>query len=204
MSDSEKKQRPNANYKLSRVTYPPDQIVYHYNRERRLEKAPQSVQDLYKPDPPKRFSLLGPLVRTKSMTMMFGLIVAACVLTLAISAMGLLSDTYNLEGNNILVQAIKYEGTVIVAVNKTVKKTGFSNFFRSVPAYTGAVDIAVQPVMKAGDVQDRQPEEMSYHKIFFTFEPEEYYRFSVPFNADELAIVLKTEQKTLGLTVKSK
>ena len=203
MSDDENKPRPNAHYKLSNEHTPPDQIVYHYNREQRLAKAPQAVRDLYKTEQPRRFSLLGPLTKTRPMAAMFGVIVAACVLILAVSALGLLSDTYNLDGNQLFVQAIKYEDAVIVAVNKKARQNGFTGFFRSVPVYTGAVDVAVQPVPKAGE-SSRQPEEISYHKIFFTFEAEEFYRFSVPFDADELALVFKTERKTLGITVKPK
>jgi hypothetical protein len=55
MSDGNEKRRPNANYKLSPDTVRPEDIVYHYNRERRLEKAPQIVQDLYKEQPRSRF-----------------------------------------------------------------------------------------------------------------------------------------------------
>lgn len=203
MSDSGKKQRPNANYKLSNENADGAPIVYHYSRERRLEKAPQAVRDLYKEEPVYRFNLLRPLIRTRPMAMMFIVIVIACVMVLAVSALGLLSDSHNLEGNELLVQAIKYEDTIIVAINKTIKQAGLDRYFRSVPAYTGAVDIAVQPVLRAEN-PNRQPEDIIYHKIFFTLEKEEYYRFSVPFDAEELAIVLKTEQKSLGLTVKPK
>jgi len=41
--------RPNAAYKLSGEGNPPDnsELVFYYNREKRLEKAPQPVRDLY-------------------------------------------------------------------------------------------------------------------------------------------------------------
>jgi hypothetical protein len=88
-------------------------------------------------------------------------------------------------------------------VRKTVKKSVLKRASNLSPAYTGAVDIAVQPLIKPGISQDSPAEEMFYHKIFFTFEPEESYRFTVPFDSEELALVLKTEKKTLGLTVKT-
>jgi len=201
MSDNEKKQRPNANYKLSNDSYKEDQLVYHYDRERRLAKAPQSVRDLYNA-PVHRFNLLRPLVRTKPLAMMFISIVVISLVILAIGVLGLASDTHVLDGNQLSIQAIRYEGTIIIAVDKTMKKTGMARFSRS-EAYTGAVDIAVQPVLKSGEAQDWQPEDIFYHKIFFTLEPAEYYRFSVPFDAGELALVFRTEKKTLGLTVKA-
>ncbi|MCL2191639.1 MAG: hypothetical protein FWB79_06605, partial [Treponema sp.] len=53
------KKRPNANYRLSKTggAYS-SEITYHYDRDRRLEKAPKSVQDLYyREDPPRRSGL---------------------------------------------------------------------------------------------------------------------------------------------------
>ena len=102
----------------------------------------------------------------------------------------------------MLVQALRYEDSVIVTVNKTIPKPGIIRLFRSDQPYTGAVDIAVQPV--AGADGDQPLEDIFYHRIFFSLEPEENYRFSVPYDAGELALVFKTETKTLGLTVKPK
>jgi len=207
MSDNEEKQRPNADYKLSNENVNKEsQVTYYYDRERRLAKAPQSVRDLYNAPqaPVHRFNLFKPLVRTKHLTMMFISIVIISVFMLAISLLGLASDGYDLDGNQISIQALRYEGIIIVAVDKTVKKTVLSRFSRSnTAAYTGAVDIAVQPALKKGEAQYHQPEDIFYHKIFFTVEPVEYYRFSIPFDTEELAFVFKTETKTLGLTVKA-
>jgi len=208
-NDNGEKKRPNANYKLSKENIDKniseDQATFHYNRERRLAKAPQSVRDLYDAPQTHRFNLFKPLVKTKPLAMMFASIVIICLFILVISALGLMSDNRDLDGNQISIQAIRYEGITIIVVDKTAQKPGLVNFFRSGnTAYTGAVDIAVQPVMKADSGQDWQPENIFYHKIFFTLEPEEHYRFSVPFDAEELALVFKTETKTVGLTVKAK
>ena len=208
MSDNEEKKRPNANYKLSNENSDKntreDQATFYYNRERRLAKAPQSVRDLYNMPRTHRFNLFKPLVKTKPLLMMFASIVIICLFILVISALGLMSNDHDLDGNQISIQAIRYEGISIIVVDKTVQKPGLVGFFRSGnTAYTGAVDIAVQPVMKADSGQDWQTENIFYHKIFFTLEPKEYYRFSVPFDVGELALVFKTETKTLGLTIKA-
>ena len=205
MSDNEEKQRPNAGYQLSNEKdTSQDQLVFHYDRERRLAKAPQAVRDLYKEQPTvPRFNLFKPLVRTKHLTMLFISIMVASVFIIFISVLGLAGTSYALDGNQVSIQAIKYEGAIIVVVKKTISQNGLARFSRSVSAYTGAVDIAVQPLLKAGADETQQPEDIFYHKIFFTFEPEEYYRFAVPFDADDLALVFKTETKTLSLTVKA-
>jgi hypothetical protein len=204
VSDGQEKKRPNANYKLSNENVSPNGIVYHYNRERRLEKAPQTVRDLYKAEPPlQRFNFLRPLVRTKPLAMMFATVVVASLLILVISVLGLASNSHNLDGNQVSIQAIRYEGATIMIVKKTVRKSVLGRVSNLGPAYSGAVDIAVQPLIKPGADGDLSSEDIFYHKIFFTFEPEESYRFTVPFDSGELALVLKTEKKTIGLTVKT-
>jgi hypothetical protein len=68
--------------------------------------------------------------------------------------------------------------------------------------YTGAVDIAVSPALKTGQEQGFGQEDIFLHKVFFSLEPQEFYRFSVPFDSDKLALVFQTEKKSLGITVK--
>jgi len=213
MSDEAEKpnQRPNAKYKLSNenANLKEEEIVHYYNRERRLEKAPQSVRDLYKTQPaPQRFNLIKPLVSTKPLAMLFFSIIILCVFIVALSLLGVTGTNYTLEGNHLSIQAIRFEGATIIAVDKsTTKGSILDRFSRSAAPYTGAVDIAVQPVLKDGDAEagtrGEVPENLYFHKIFFTFEPQEYYRFSVPFDTDELAVVLRTETKSLRLTVKA-
>ena len=199
MNNGEEKKRPNANYKLSYENTPREEIVYHYNRERRLAKAPQAVRDLYKMEKsPPRFNLLKPLVRTKPLAMMFGTVVVICILVLVISILGLASNSHELEGNQLSIQAVEYEGTVIIVLKKTIKKSFLGKLS---PAYNGAVEIAVSPLLKSPEMEMNM-ENIFFHKIFFTLEQTEYYRFAVPFDAKELAMVFQTEKNTLKVTVK--
>jgi hypothetical protein len=205
MSDSDEKPRPNANYKLSKENIPSEDIVFRYNRENRLLRAPKAVQDLYKTEPPRRFSLLRPLVSSKPMTMMFVSILVLCIFMLVISFMGLLGDSYTLDGNLITVKAVQYEDAVIVVLKKSLKKGVFSRFPQlSGPSepYTGAVEIAVQPSIKLATARNQLVSDIYYHKVFFTHEPTEVYRFAIPFDTEELAFVLKTENRTLSIMVK--
>ena len=198
MSDDQGKKRPNANYRLSKENTNPEEITYHYNRERRLEKAPQAVRDLYKERPKQRFGLLGPLISTKPRLMMFGTIVVFCIIILLISFLGLVGNTYNFDGNHLTVQAINFEGTIIITLKKTVRKDIFARLSKP---YNGAVNIAVSPVLKTDEVMGMQ--DIFYNRIFFTAEPEELYRFSVPFDPSEsLLLVFESEKKTLNVKVK--
>jgi hypothetical protein len=205
MSDSEEKRRPNANYRISKENVPAEGIVFHYNRENRLLRAPKAVQDLYKTEPPRKFSLIRPLTSSKPMTMMFVSVMVLAVFMLVLSFMGLIGDSYTLDGNRITVQAMQYEEAIIVVLKKSPPKRAFSRFPRlsglSEP-YTGAVEIAVQPSVKEAVAQNQPVKDIYYHKVFFTHEPTEVYRFSLPFVAEELAFVFRTEKKNLSIMVK--
>jgi len=185
--------RPNANYNLSKpdtVTNKKESITFYYNRERRLAKAPQAVKDLYKEQKFNRFNLLRPLIADKPRAMIFTSIVILCAAIVLLSLLGYINKTYSLEGNKLTVGATGYEGTAIIVLKKTVnnKKT----------AYTGAVDIAVSPVVQ--NMDEQYP--VFYHRVFFTLEQEEIYRFVVPFDSSDIAVVLQTEKSTLKITVK--
>jgi hypothetical protein len=203
MSDNGEKRRPNANHKLSGENVPAEGIVFHYNRENRLLRAPKAVQDLYKTESPRKFSLLRPLTSSKPMTMMFVSVLVLSVFLLVLSFMGLIGDSYTLDGNRITVQAIQYEEAIIVVLKKSPKKDVFFRFSGASEPYTGAVEIAIQPSIKAATAQNQPVEDIFYHKVFFTHKPTEVYRFSIPFDAEELAFVFRTEKKNLSIMVKA-
>jgi len=193
MDNENPKQRPNANYKLSKPDNEKepineDQLVYHYNRENRLAKAPQSVKDLYVEKKQSRFNLIAPLVSSKPKAMLFFTIIALCVLILILSVLGKLDNSYLLDGNNIEIKGTRYEDMVIILMRKSIKKGSIG--------HSSAVEIAVSPVSQEEDFP------VFYHRVFFTLEPEEEYRFAVPFNSPQLVMVLQTERSSLKLTLK--
>jgi hypothetical protein len=205
VSDGEEKQipgetvppagrRPNAAYRLSRETAREEEPVYYYSRDRRLAKAPQAVRDLYREEAPPRFNLLRPLIGSKPRAMLFGCIALICVTMLVLSIFGYTGGAYSLAGNSISVQARQYDGAVLVTLKKSPAKGGLLG--GSEP-YSGAVDVAVSPAARAGETPS-----VFFHRIFFSLESAEEYRFSVPFDSGELLMVLQTEKNTLSLKVK--
>jgi len=187
-------QRPNANYKLSKgddidIAYEKENLTFYYNRERRLAKAPQAVRDLYKNKDQKfnKFNLIKPLVADKPRAFIFTSIVILVLMILVLSVLGYFTKTYKLEGNKLEISGTIYEGTTIIIVKKTIN--GKSQ------VYTGAVDIAVSPPAETEDEQ--YP--VFYHRIYFTFDTEEEYRFAVPFDSPELLMVLQTEKSSLRI-----
>jgi len=199
MSDDDKEKRPNAKYKLSHEKIQGAEIVYHYNRERRLEKSSQAVRDLYTEPPRRRFGFLHALTGSKPNAMLFGTIFFLCAVILLLSYFGATGDSRELDGNILSIKGKKYEGTVLIEVRKTHRKDRFA---RSIKPYTGAVDVAVFLPAKSGQEQSQQPTNIFRHRIFFTNEQEEHYFFTVPFAQSELALIFQTEKKTLSLTMK--
>jgi hypothetical protein len=151
-----------------------------------LAKAPLAVQKLYTEQTKKRgFSFFRPLVADRPRATIFLTIVALCVIILMLSILGFIDRTYTLDGNKLEISGIGFENTAIILLKKTANDSS---------SYTGAVDIAVSPV-----VENETDFPVFYHRVFFTLEKNEDYRFVVPFDQSSLAMVLQTEKSTLKI-----
>jgi len=194
LTDTDQPKRPNANYKLSKQDggsiNGEEKLTFYYNREHRLEKAPQSVRDLYDENIKKsRSGLIKVLVADKPRAMVFFTIMIMAAVILILSLLNYTDSSYLLYGNKLEISGIRYEGTTILAIRKTRKNTE--------TAYSGVVDIAVSPA-----VQEGEEFPVFYHRIFFSLENEEDYRFTVPYDSPELLIILQTEKNTLKIRYK--
>jgi hypothetical protein len=183
-------QRPNAKYKLSKgdnadITRE-EELTFHYNRERRLAKASQAVRDLYKEQKFNRFNLIRPLIADKPRATIFFSIIILCTAILLLSVLGYFDKFYKLEGNKLEISGTVFEGTTIITVKKIINSR--------LSVYTGAVDVAVSPPV---ETDEQYP--VFYHRLFFTFEPEEEYHFAVPFDSTELLLVFQTEKSSLKI-----
>jgi hypothetical protein len=191
MEENDNPKRPNANYRLSKPE--PENIkdgdlVYYYNREQRLAKAPLAVQKLYDGNTNKTgINFLRPLVADKPRAMLFFTIVVLCVIILMLSILGFIDKAYSLDGNKLEIAGVAFENTSIILIKKTAGNDS---------SYTGAVDIAISPV-----IEDGTDFTVFYHRIFFTLEKNEDYRFVVPFDQSSLAMVIQTEKSTLKITL---
>ena len=186
--------RPNKKYALSnpdnssKSDKSTEGLNFYYNRQRRLENAPESVQDLYiEKKPSGRFGLLGPLVADKPRRILFFSIIFLCLLIFIITRLGLLETTYILGGNIINVSATNFEGTTILILRKNARDG----------AYTGPVEIAVTVAVQ--DIEEQFP--VFYHRIFFTLEREEEYRFAIPFDSPQLLMILQNETDNLYIRI---
>jgi hypothetical protein len=166
---------------------PERETVFYYNREHRLARASPAVQALNEQKASFRKTAFSPAM-TRPLVILFGTIVFLTVSGFVIGAFSDKDDGKKLGGNGITAEAIRFEGATYIALKKTF--TGGGN------VYTGAVDIAISPRSK-----DAESAPITIERVFFSYEESEEYRFSVPYEAPELLILLKAETEMLSLTV---
>jgi len=194
MTDEERPHRPNEKYKLSKgdnLNVKEEELVFYYNREHRLAKAPQNVKNLYNGAQKKnRFSLIRPLIADKPRAMLFVTILVICAAIIVFSILGYFDNSYALEGNKIEINGTVLEGTTVVILRKTVKNS---------EAYSGAVDIVVTVAVQSGEELP-----LFQHRVFFTLSKEEEYHFVVPFDSPELLMLAQTEKSNIRIKFKPK
>lgn len=96
-----------------------------------------------------------------------------------------------LGGNGVAAEAMRYKGATYIALKKTCAGNGND--------YTGAVDIAIS----VPELNEAEPVPIITERIFFSHEQNEEYRFSVPYEAPELLILLKSETELISLLVRA-
>jgi hypothetical protein len=197
--------RPNAKYKLSKPDngqsiYGGDKPVFHYSRERRLEKAPQIVKDMYSQDqkPKGRFAIFGSLIADRPRKALFLSIVILIMIVFILSVLNRLDNYYAMDGNRLDINGVRFEGNTIIVIRKSINK-------KSRSPYTGAVDIAVTPAQQPAEIIPLEEGEISvfYQRIFFSLENEEEYRFVVPFDTQYLVMVIQTERSTMNIKLRT-
>jgi hypothetical protein len=183
MDDRPRRKRPNAKYPLTEKKSGEDGLVFYYSRERRLAKAPPKVQALYEEAPKKKFGFFRTLTATRPLAMLFASIIILCAFIFILSILNLSGSRYTLGGNRLAIWAVKFQDeTIVVMVKKAPDEKA---------AYTGPVDLAVSPAAPAGSEPAEYP--VFTHRVFFSLNGEEEYRFSLPFAADKLVMVLQGE-----------
>jgi hypothetical protein len=95
LKELDSKKRPNEKYSLSNdksKNNGEEGIKFYYDRERRLENAPDAVKTIYNDQPPKknRFSLFAPLIADKPRRLLLFVIVLMCVGIIALTLFGYL------------------------------------------------------------------------------------------------------------------
>jgi hypothetical protein len=180
--------RPNEGLPLTESKNAEDAMIFHYSRERRLERAPQSVRALYENPKMDKFNLLRPLISSKPRAMLFIFILILTAISIFMSMYARSEGNRILGGNAISVSAIRFEGTTIVVLKKKIQN-------RDSP-YTGEVNIVISPEGTESPIVEP-------YRIFFTLKEEEEYRFALPFENEELLLYIQGEKDSLEFKLKA-
>jgi hypothetical protein len=170
------------------------EVVYYYNRERRLERASARVRELNKPGPPMRGGVIRVLTATRSLTVLFLTVVLLVIMSFIMSYRAPAMGGKTLGNNTIRASAAASEGSTFITITKTIAS-------KESP-YTGAVDIAVSSVLSSQEKQEGIQAPVSAQRVFFTLEEEEEYRFAVPFIAKELLILMQGGEQRITFRIK--
>lgn len=156
-----------------------EDVTFYYSRERRLNSAPDPVVKLNSGMFGQRSGFFRSLVATKSLAFLFLAILMLSATAIVMSILLNQEDNRQLLGNSFTVEAFRFQGSTYIAIKKHAQ---------SQDAYTGALDIAVSPV-----IQEKVSENMPIHiqKLVIGVSKDEEYRFSIPFEAEKLVVLLQ-------------
>jgi hypothetical protein len=169
--------------------------VFYYSRERRLEKASPAVRAL-NDGTPLRPSLSKTLFATRAHVLIFVTIILLCAMFGMASRISGRDKGLKLGGNTVALVLLREEGTLILGIAKSMPASG--------EAYTGAVDIAVSPVMpksKEGETAAEVPPVFT-HRIFFMPVESETYRAVLPFTGNDFLVLLRTDTEQKSVRIK--
>jgi hypothetical protein len=170
-------------------------VVYHYSRERRLERASPAVRALYTEQPRGRGLFQAFRTNPTGVWVFFSILIVAVFMF--VYALGNRKDGgLNLGGNTVTVSALNFPGATYVLLKKKAAGTD---------SYTGPVELALSISKNSinvddDDIDDAAPVET--RRIFFSLEPEEDFRLSLPFAAAELLLVIRADETVRWLRFK--
>jgi hypothetical protein len=193
----DEKQRPNEGIPLTENRIPEEGVQFYYSRERRLSKAPASVQSLYEEKGPAKFNLIRPLISNRSNAILFGTMAALALIIVAMSFSGITARGQDYYGNRISVSGVRYDGAAVIVFKKKQRDAG--------GAYTGPLDISVSPktaaLQKADGSRQAGDGTLPYpYRLVLSSRTEEEFRFSVPFEETELLLEISGGDDSLPMT----
>ncbi|MDR2792581.1 MAG: hypothetical protein LBB61_02795 [Treponema sp.] len=171
------------------------EVVFRYSHERRLEKAPRSVQDFNK-SKGKRPAVFATLTGSRSNIVLLMTILVFCALVSIITRLISDKNAYKLDGNAVTVSAMRYEGNTFVVIKKQAEKAD---------AYTGAVDIAISSEKRASSSSAESGETPPIFTSRFYFMPDENeeFRISAPLEIEHVLILMQTETEQVVIKTKA-
>jgi hypothetical protein len=174
---------------------PDRELVFYYNRERRLEKASPEVRAMNEGKPLARGGFVHSLTSTKPHLILFVTILMISVWILVFSSISGSRGSLALGGNTLRVVAGGGAEPFIV-VNKRVAPG-------TEAPYTGVVYVGVSPYRKSSEKMNPADISIFTDQIFFTLEGEEDYRLDLPFSAENYLLLFQAGEQRVSTRVKA-
>jgi hypothetical protein len=175
---------------------PPDpdrELVFYYNRERRLERASPEVRSMNEGKPLIKGGIIRSLTSTKPHQILFVSILLISVWILVFSRLS--RDGLTLGGNALRLSAGRGAEPYIL-----VRK-------RPLPGgeepYAGVVYVGVSPVRASSGTAHPADIPIFTDQIFFTLAGEEEYRLDLPFSAENYLLLFQAGEQRVSARVKA-
>jgi hypothetical protein len=197
MTDTEK--QPGKPINMEDNVNAPRETVFHYSRERRLNRASPQVQALNEGQfiKPNFFKTL--LTTRSHRLLLFAIVFVFASSGLAVrftgrQGQGQQEQGMRLGGNSLALTIVSVEGMLLLGIVKNAPRSG--------ELYIGPVDIAVSPVISGSETGEAS--QIFTHRVFFNPVETETFRISLPFEETDFFVILKThdEQRSLRLRVR--
>jgi hypothetical protein len=174
---------------------PDRDLVFYYNRERRLEKASAEVRAINEGKPLIRGGFIRSLTSTKPHRLLFISILIIFAGIMVFSSLSGPRGGMMLGGNTLRISAGRGEGPFIL-VKKSIAD--------GVEApYTGAVDVAVSPISASPENINSADIPIFTDRLFFTLEDAEEYRLDLPFSAETYLLLFQAGEQRVSTRVRA-
>jgi hypothetical protein len=180
--------------RADRPLEPVRELVFYYNRERRLERASPEVRAMNEGKPLMKGGFVRSLTSTKPHLILLVTILLISVWILVFSSLSGSRSKTVVGGNTLEISAGAGAGPFIL-----VKK-------RVVPGeepYTGPVYVGVTPFVRASEKKEPADIPVFTEQLFFTLEDEEAYRFDLPFSAESYLLLFQAGEQQAVIRVKA-
>jgi hypothetical protein len=172
---------------------PDQELVFYYNRERRLEKASPGVRAVNEGRPLIKGGFIRSLTSTKPHTILLVTIAMIVVWILAFSALSGSRDRVTLGGNTLQISA--GAEPFIVVIKRAAPD--------SEEPYTGMVSVGVSPYIKSAGKISPSDIPVFTDQLFFTLDDEEEYRLDLPFRAEQYLLLFQAGEQRAYTRVKA-
>jgi hypothetical protein len=174
---------------------PDRELVFYYNRERRLARASADVRALNEGKLRMQGGVIRSLTSTKSHMLLF------ITILIIFAGMMLLSRLSGPRGGGLIL------GGNVLRVSAGGGPEPFLLVTKTIPSgveapYAGPVYVGVSPFIKSPGKTDPADIPVFTDQVFFTLEGEEAYRFDLPFSAETYLLLFQAGDGDLRVSTR--